>query len=74
MPDIEKVKRALRCCIEWPPKCEICPYRINEEETCVMIDTMLRDALAVIEALQINELNREIDALRDAMKGEAMDD
>ena len=61
MPDIEKVKQGLRCCIVRHPddkmRCSECPYR---DPTSYCLNRLKNDALQAIEALS--------DAL-DAMTG-----
>ena len=78
MPDIEKVKKGLNNCMEYVQTAGCigggCPYEIEcwhdggEPQLPLM-----QDALKVIESQQrhIAELHHGIEALRDAMKGEA---
>lgn len=52
MPDIEKVKQGLRCCIVRHPddkmRCPECPYR---DPTSYCLNRLKNDALEVIETL-----------------------
>lgn len=63
MPDIEKVKKGLKCCIVRDPddkvRCPECPYR---DPTAYCLNRLKHDALEVIEALS--------DALDKATGGE----
>lgn len=52
MPDVEKVKQALKCCIVRDPddnmRCPECPYR---DPGTYCLNKLKRDALDVIETL-----------------------
>ena len=59
MTDREKVIKGLECCCvgeEWP-KCEDCPYADAEEGTCILINTLLTDALELLKAQEPGMVN-----------------
>ena len=63
MTDYSELVKALRCCIQNPPKmCVGCKYNIGNNECAVR--GMMCDATAAIEALQaeVERLQADVDA------------